>query len=191
MCPITGYNRDIEKGTFYNLGGVSTFHTAHTGGNRWAIPRVKPHLARTSLIGKDQHAREKNQAGTLHGYQWEEGGRKNRQGHAGTSSQGGTRVGTLRLDPLFRFLWWICFLLLAVLLCYVPLAQSRAGGNSQNQLFVTRAHGHRGRSLQGTPPAVACGALKAALSWPAVIPALAADICSSFCTVSVSCTARA
>ncbi len=57
------------------------------------------------LIGKDQHSqasgsgrgREKTQAETLHEHQGEEGGRRNRQGHAGTSSQGGTRVGTLRL----------------------------------------------------------------------------------------------
>ena len=42
-----------------------------------------------------------------------------------------------------------------------------------------------------TPPAIAGDALKAALSWSAVIPALIADICISFCTVSVSCAARA
>ena len=35
--------------------------------------------------------RETNQAETLHEHQGEEGGRRNRQGHAGTSSQGGTR----------------------------------------------------------------------------------------------------
>ena len=32
-----------------------------------------------------------------------------------------------------------------------------------------------------TPPAIAGGALKAALSWSAVIPALIADICISVC----------
>ena len=42
-----------------------------------------------------------------------------------------------------------------------------------------------------TPPAIAGDALKAALSWSANIPALIADICISFCTVSVSCNARA
>ena len=36
-----------------------------------------------------------------------------------------------------------------------------------------------------TPPAIAGDALKAALSWSAVIPALIADICISFCTVRV------
>jgi hypothetical protein len=69
------------------------------------------------LVGKDQHAqasgrgrgREENQARALHEHQGEKGGRRNRQGHAGTSSQGGTRVGTLRIGTLFRFLWWICF----------------------------------------------------------------------------------
>ena len=42
-----------------------------------------------------------------------------------------------------------------------------------------------------TPPAIAGGALKAVLSWSADIPTLIADICVSFCTVSVSCAARA
>ena len=42
-----------------------------------------------------------------------------------------------------------------------------------------------------TPPAIAGDALKAALSWSAVIPALITYICISFCTVSVSCAARA
>jgi hypothetical protein len=36
-------------------------------------------------------------------------------------------MGTSRLDTLVRFLWWICFLPLALLLCYVSLAQSSAG----------------------------------------------------------------
>ena len=36
-------------------------------------------------------------------------------------------------------------------------------------------------TMRRTPPAIAGGALKAALSWSAVIPALVADICSSFC----------
>ncbi len=36
-----------------------------------------------------------------------------------------------------------------------------------------------------TPPDIAGGALKEALSWSAVIPALIADICISFCTVRV------
>jgi hypothetical protein len=38
----------------------------------------------------------------------------------------------------------------------------------------------------GSPPDVTAGALKTALSWSAVIPALSASICISFCTVSVS-----
>ena len=53
--------------------------------------------------------------------------------------------------------------------------------------FIATGDGTRRR----TPPAIASGALKAALSWSAVIPTLIADICSSFCTVSVSCAARA
>ena len=47
------------------------------------------------------------------------------------------------------------------------------------------------RTSRRTPPAITGGALKEALSWSAVIPALISDICSSFCTVSVSCAARA
>ena len=53
--------------------------------------------------------------------------------------------------------------------------------------LMTTGDGTRKR----TPPAIAGGALKAALSWSAVIPALIADVCISFCTVSVSCAARA
>ena len=101
------------------------------------------------------------------------------------------------------------FLLLVVLLCYVPLAQSRAGVKKENLLLVARALCHRGRSPEKDSScrrlwctesffcfcffafAFAFAFAKAALSWLAVIPALTADICSSFCTVSVSCTARA
>ena len=58
---------------------------------------------------------------------------------------------------------------------------------SSSLRLMTTGDGTRRR----TPPAIAGGALKAALSWSAVIPALIADVCISFCTVSVSCAARA
>jgi hypothetical protein len=47
------------------------------------------------LVGSGRgRGKEDKQAETLHEHQGEEGGRRNRQGHAGTSSQGGTRVVT-------------------------------------------------------------------------------------------------
>ncbi len=68
----------------------------------------------------------------------------------------------------------------------------RRGGDGRDLILVAKAHGHTGNGTRRrTPPAIAGGALKTALSWSAVIPALAADICTSFCTVSVSFAAGA
>ena len=66
------------------------------------------------------------------------------------------------------------------------LNQERAGIDRSNSSSLELMATGDGAWIGTPPPAVTCGALKAPRNWPVVISALAADICSSFSTVSVT-----
>jgi len=151
------------------------------------------------LIGKDQHSqasgsgrgREKTQAETLHEHQGEEGGRRNRQGHAGTSSQGGTRVGTLRLGHGALMLSCaISLFFLAVADCRVSHERKWLNGGSWRAVGVQACVSCALRFFNRRHPSASAQALASAGrgSWPAFdASASPQTLLQSMCGVNRMC----